>query len=101
MIVLMCRLFCDVWRRPAGVVCVGLSLLLCGCQSVQDLSLKKLSDNTYEVSVTDETDQAANINALAAASQFCQRLGMGSQTVNASSHAEQGANHFVLVFRCF
>lgn len=67
---------------------------------MQDLSLKKLSENTYQVSVTDETDQDANLNALAAASQFCQRLGMQSQTVNASSQAEQGANHFVLVFRC-
>ena len=65
-------------------------ILLGGCQSVQDVSLKKLSDNTYQVTAADETDQLANGNALAMASQFCQRLGAQSQTVSGNALVEQG-----------
>ena len=77
-----------------------LGLFLSGCQSVQDLSLKKLSDNTYQVTAADETDQAANVNALAMAAQFCQRLGMQSQTANGNALVEQGVHQFILVFHC-
>ena len=73
---------------------------LAGCQSVQDISMKKLSENTYQVSVLDETDQAANINALAMASKFCQRLGMQSQTMSGESSVVQGVNQFLLTFHC-
>ena len=84
-----------------SLCCVFLALNLGGCQSVQDISLKKLSDNTYQISVADETDEAANLNALAGASRFCQQLGMQSQTVSADSSMIQGANHFQLTFHCF
>jgi len=62
---------------------------------------KKLSDNTYQITVADETDQAANLNALAGASRFCQQLGMQSQTVSGESSVLQGVNHFLLTFHCF
>jgi hypothetical protein len=86
--------------RPAVFVCAGLVILLGGCQSVQDVSLKKLSDNTYQVTAADETDQLANGSALAMASQFCQRLGAQNQTVSGNALVEQGVHHFVLVFHC-
>jgi hypothetical protein len=84
-----------------SLCCAFLALNLGGCQSVQDISLKKLSDNTYQISVADETDEAANLNALAGASRFCQQLGMQSQTVSADSSMVQGVNHFQLTFHCF
>lgn len=80
---------------------IVLALNLAGCQSVQNISLKKLSDNTYQITVADETDQAANVNALAGASRFCQQLGMQSQTVSGESSVLQGVNHFLLTFHCF
>jgi hypothetical protein len=73
---------------------------LTGCQSVQDISMKKLADNTYQVTVLDETDQAANNNALAMASNFCQRLGMQSQTMTGESSVLQGVHQFLLTFHC-
>jgi len=84
-----------------SLCCAFLALNLGGCQSVQDISLKKLSDNTYQISVADETDEAANLNALAGASRFCQQLGMQSKTVSADSSMVQGVNHFQLTFHCF
>ena len=84
-----------------SLCCAFLALNLGGCQSVQDISLKKLSDNTYQISVADETDEAANLNALAGASRFCQQLGMQSQTVSADSSMVQSVNHFQLTFHCF
>ena len=87
--------------RPAVFFCMALSVGLRGCQSVQDISLKKLSDNTYQITVADETDQTANLNALAGASRFCQRLGLQSQTVSGESSVVQGVNHFLLTFHCF
>jgi hypothetical protein len=86
---------------PGALCCVVLALNFGGCQSVQDISLKKLSDNTYQITVADETDQAANLNALAGASRFCQQLGMQSQTVSGESSVLQGVNHFRLTFHCF
>ena len=86
--------------RPAVFACAGAMILLGGCQSVQDVSLKKLSDNTYQVTAADETDQLANGNALAMASQFCQRLGAQSQTVSGNALVEQGVHQFILVFHC-
>ena len=87
--------------RTAVLLCPVLVFSLGGCQSVQDISLKKLSDNTYQITVADETDQAANLNALAGASRFCQRLGMQSQTVSGESSVVQGVNNFLLTFHCF
>ena len=86
---------------PVVAVCAVVALCLGACQSVQDMSFKKLSDNTYQLTVADETDQAANINALNGAARLCQRLGMQSQTVSGESSMVQGVHHFALTFRCF
>ncbi len=86
--------------RFLGGAVLCLVLLGSGCQSVQDLSLKKISDNTYQVTASDETDQDANANALALATRFCQGLGLQSQTVSGESSMVQSVHTFLLTFHC-